>query len=94
MSKMKIMLASVGLLAISGVANAQAQLDEIIITATERAESLQDVPIFVVAMPGDDIQELNLTNAADVTAFMPAVLPKQIRLDLLRLNLVMSGSSV
>lgn len=52
---------------------AHAQLDEIIVTATKRVESLQDVPISVVATSGETISDLGLTDARDVSDFMPAV---------------------
>ena len=39
---------------------AQAQIEEIIVTATKRAESAQDVPISVQAVAGDDLRELRV----------------------------------
>jgi len=48
-------------------------LEEVTVTAQKRAESLQDVPISILAMSGENIEEMSLTNAADVTANMPAI---------------------
>lgn len=48
-------------------------IDEIIITATKRPESLQDVAVSVIATSGEDIEALGLSNAETVTAYMPAI---------------------
>ncbi len=54
--------------------HAQSQaLEEIVVTATKRAESLQDVPISMIAMGGETIRELGITKAEDFTANMPAI---------------------
>lgn len=50
-----------------------AGLDEIIVTATKRSENMQKVPISVLAASGDDMQEMAVTNARELTATMPAV---------------------
>ncbi|MGI9292697.1 MAG: TonB-dependent receptor [Pseudomonadales bacterium] len=48
-------------------------LEEVVVTATKRAESLQDVPISMIAMGGESIRELGITKAEDFTANMPAI---------------------
>jgi len=50
---------------------AQAMLEEIIVTAQKRAESLQDVPISVSAMSGDKIQDAGITNFASFSDYVP-----------------------
>jgi iron complex outermembrane receptor protein len=35
-----------------------AELEEIVVTAQKRSESLQEVPISIVAFSGDDIEDL------------------------------------
>ena len=56
--------------AIALPANAQdAVLEEIIVTATKRAENLQDVPISVTALGSDTIEELGLTNFEALRCF-------------------------
>jgi outer membrane receptor protein involved in Fe transport len=48
-------------------------LEEITVTATRVEESLQDVPIAVHALGGDDIQELGITNFSDYVMQLPSV---------------------
>ncbi|TXS96748.1 TonB-dependent receptor [Parahaliea maris] len=67
----KLSAIAVGLLVAHG-ASAQ-QLEEVVVTATKRAESLQDVPISMVAMSGESIQEMNITRGEDFAVDMPAV---------------------
>jgi len=52
---------------------ASAQLEEIVVTATKRAESLQDVPVSIVALSGETIKELGITRGEEFTADIPAV---------------------
>ena len=49
------------------------QLEEVMVTATKRAESLQDVPISMIAMSGESIKDMAVTTAGDFSADMPAV---------------------
>jgi iron complex outermembrane receptor protein len=48
-------------------------LEEITVTATRVEESLQDVPIAVHALGGDDIQEMGITNFSDYVLQLPSV---------------------
>ncbi len=48
-------------------------LEEVVVTATKRAESMQDVPISMLAMSGESIREMGITKAEDFTADMPAI---------------------
>ena len=41
-------------------------IEEVIVTAQKRAESMQDVPISMQALTGEDLRELGLKNATDV----------------------------
>jgi iron complex outermembrane recepter protein len=50
---------------------AQPALEEIIITAQKRAQSLQDVPISVSAMQGTKIQEAGITNMSALADYIP-----------------------
>lgn len=46
-------------------------IEEVIVTAQKRSESLSDVPISITAMTGSDIQELELKTADELVAFVP-----------------------
>jgi len=48
-------------------------LEEVIVTATKRTEGLQDVPIAISVVSGENLQELGMQNLADVSAYMPNV---------------------
>ena len=63
---------------IAGVASGpllaqELELEEIIVTATKRAESVMDVPIAIQALSGDFIREINLNDVKDLTQFTPGV---------------------
>ncbi len=47
-------------------ANASAMMEEVIVTAQKREESVQDVPIAITAFSGDAIQEMGATNVSDL----------------------------
>lgn len=58
----------------SGTVLAQSgALEEVIVTATKRAESLQDIPITVNALSENTIQEAGVTDIGDVAALVPAL---------------------
>lgn len=48
-------------------------LEEVVVTAQKREESLQDVGISVTAFTGDQLQQLGFTNSRDITALAPGV---------------------
>lgn len=71
----KILFAGCAVAAITvptGAAMAQ-EVDVIIVTAQKRSESLQDVPVSVVAASGETIADLAITKAEDLSSIMPAV---------------------
>ena len=51
----------------------QPMLEEVIVTAQKRSESLQDVPISVSAMSGQKIEDVGITNLEEVTLYIPNV---------------------
>jgi iron complex outermembrane receptor protein len=53
-------------------------LEEIIVTATKRSESLQDVPVAVNAFTADTIQEAGINNTADLAIMTPSLLSLSI----------------
>jgi outer membrane receptor protein involved in Fe transport len=48
-------------------------LQEVTVTATRRSESIQDVPITIQALTGDQLQQLGVTSFADVAKYLPNV---------------------
>ncbi len=49
------------------------QLEEVVVTATKRAENLQDVPISVNALSGDAMRSQNIMTFDDYVEFLPNV---------------------
>jgi len=48
-------------------------LEEVIVTATKREESLMDVPLAITAMSGEFIREVNLNDIKDLIQFTPGI---------------------
>ena len=48
-------------------------IEEVIVTATKRAESVMDVPIAITAMSGAFIREVNLNDIKDLIQFTPGI---------------------
>ena len=64
-------LSALAATAVSSPANAQ--IEEIIVTATKRAESTQDIPVSVSALQGEDLQELRISTFDDYVRYLPNV---------------------
>jgi iron complex outermembrane recepter protein len=71
---------SIASMMLTGISSVSAQeqssasgLEEIIVTAQKRAESLQDVPISVQALSTARLEELNITSFDDYVKFLPSV---------------------
>lgn len=62
---------SAGLL--SGAVLAENVLEEVTVTATKRAENLQDVPFAVTALGEEKLEELNIANFDDYIRYLPGV---------------------
>jgi outer membrane receptor protein involved in Fe transport len=66
-------------LAVAPLAIAQEQteasggLEEIIVTAQKRAESLQDVPLSITALGNERLDQLRLTDFDDIAKFLPSL---------------------
>lgn len=60
-------------LLVNGAIAQTGQLEEVIVTATKRAESLQDVPISVNALSETTIQEAGITDIGDVAELVPSL---------------------
>ncbi|MEN7342199.1 MAG: TonB-dependent receptor [Pseudomonadota bacterium] len=60
-------------LAVPGAALAQQALEEIVVTARKRSESLQDVPISVTAITNEQIENAGIERPADFIGLIPNV---------------------
>ncbi len=65
----KVAVAIAAITAFTGV-NA-AQLEEIVVTAQKRAESLQDVPISITTIDGSKIEQASINSMNDLSAYVP-----------------------
>lgn len=65
-------ISAIVLASVSGTAAAQV-IDEVIVTATKRAESIQDVPLAITAFTGDFVKDVNLDDVKDLVTFTPGV---------------------
>ena len=75
MSVKKLMRLSAGVvvLATSGAQSAYAQIQEIIVSAERREESLQDVPIAVSAFQAEDLEQKQIVEPLDLINYVPNV---------------------
>ncbi|MEM6774256.1 MAG: TonB-dependent receptor [Pseudomonadota bacterium] len=73
MPKPGILSAAVASALLAGTDLAQAQLEEVTVTATRRAESMQDVAISMLSKSGEDIQEMGIGRSSEFTVDIPAV---------------------
>ena len=48
-----------------------ARLEEIVVTAQKRSESVQDIPVSISALSASDIEGLKLVSGADIAAHVP-----------------------
>ncbi|MBE9537623.1 MAG: TonB-dependent receptor [Proteobacteria bacterium] len=48
-------------------------LEEVIVTATKRSESVQDVPLAITALSGDFVSKMNLDDVKDLVSYTPGV---------------------
>lgn len=56
----------------AGVTHAQV-LEEVIVTATKRAESMQDIPVAISAITGDTMRELGVASFDEYVKYLPNV---------------------
>ncbi len=56
-------------------------LEEIVVTARRREENLQNVPITIQAMTGDDLIKNNIQTSTDLTHLIPALVSNQVARD-------------
>lgn len=68
----KTLAMAVGLATGLGSAHSLA-LEEVIVSAQKRAESLQDVPVAIAALDAESLESMGVVNAVDVGASMPSL---------------------
>ena len=57
----------------AAAANEEQTIEEIVVTATRRSESVQEVPINISAVTGSEIEQQGLTNLAELAAWVPGL---------------------
>ncbi|MFO7552626.1 MAG: TonB-dependent receptor [Haliea sp.] len=75
-ARRRLLSRAVAVAMLSGAAATPAaaqQLEEVIVTATKRAESVMDVPIAMTAMSGAEIRKVNLSDIKDLISFTPGI---------------------
>lgn len=60
-------------IASGGAAHAQSAIEEITVTATKRAQPMQDIPVSIQALTGDSIDRLGITTFDQYVEFLPNV---------------------
>jgi len=67
------LLSAVAVTTASQAAFAQRKLEEVVVTATKRKESMQKIPVAVQALQGQQIKDLNIRNFGDYIKYLPNV---------------------
>ena len=61
------------------VGAAQAQIDEIVVTANKREQTLQEVPLSVSVTSGETIQQSSIVDLIDLQTAVPALRVNQLQ---------------
>ena len=61
------------ILATTAISQANAQLEEVIVTATKKAASTQDIPIAITALGEESLEQLGIKNFSDYLVHLPGV---------------------
>jgi len=72
LNHLTLSVATAGLISTSAVIQA-ATLEEVVVTATKRAESVQDVPISVAVVSGEFINTFDISDVTDLQNFVPSL---------------------
>ncbi len=67
----KTVLALAAVLSSTGLYAAENVIEEVIVTARQQAEGLQDVPVTIAAMTEEDLDRYNITNLVDAAKMVP-----------------------
>lgn len=71
MFKRKVLCGAI--LASTAISQANAQLEEVIVTATKKASSAQDIPIAITALGEESLSQLGVSNFSDYLVQLPGV---------------------
>ncbi len=66
-----VFLALAGIPHVALAQTESAVIEEIVVTARKRAESIQEVPIAVSAMSGENMEKLNISSIQDIAPLTP-----------------------
>ncbi len=66
-------VASLSIASASAVSAQNLQLEEVVVTAQLRSESLQDAPISIATMSGENIDDIGIISLQEVTQYIPNV---------------------
>ena len=64
---------AIGLLSTAVAGGAYAQLEEVVVTAQKRAQSMQDIPISVSSFTGDDLRGMGAVDTGSIIASTPGL---------------------
>ena len=73
MRSIKPLAVAIAMVVTATEGSAQAMLEEVMVTATKRPESLQDIPVTVTAFNSETIQEAGINNAEDLAILTPSL---------------------
>lgn len=73
MNRMNPLAIAISLAITATEGSAQAMLEEVMVTATKRPESLQDIPVTVTVFNSETIQEAGINNAEDLAILTPSL---------------------
>lgn len=69
----RLLATSIGLACAGVPIAAHAQLEEVMVTATRRAESLQDIPVNISAVGGDQIERQGFDDLSELASYVPGL---------------------
>ena len=90
---MKFVSKSLGLAVITAISVpslAQQTMEEVVVTATKRAESIQDVPLSVSVVTGEVIERAEVRDLLDLQAVVPSLRVPQFQ-NSIQTNFVIRG---
>ncbi|MEL0162450.1 MAG: TonB-dependent receptor plug domain-containing protein, partial [Halieaceae bacterium] len=71
LSRKSLTRLAVSMACVASGSSAWAQLEEVVVTATKRAESVQDIPMSVEVVSGERLQNMAIRSFADLAVEIP-----------------------